>query len=297
MASTIVNSLPEYVATRDDLIVKAALGAKTLDYIAIYPNVKYKTQLNALDSTVVFADGNECGFNAQGTDTVSDRTLEVNPIKINKEWCPADLRKSALNNELLIAAGRETMPYEEKFVEANLNAIEKELDKAIWQGNGALIDGFIAQIEDASAVAKVVELSAGASAKDVIDGAYQNLTADALGHSPVIFVSQTMFSQYVQALNAECCANRTPYDIASGEIAYPNDSRVRIIPVYGLEGEEVAVAGPADGFAYGTDVEGSEAVYDLWFDRSADMFRLKVLFNAGTALVYPDEVVLVEVGE
>ena len=297
MASTIVNSLPEYVESREDLIVKAALGAKTLDYIAIYPNVKYKTQLNALDSTVVFADGNECGFNAQGTDTVSDRTLEVNPIKINKEWCPADLRTSALNNELLIAAGRETMPYEEKFVEANLNAIEKELDKAIWQGNLELMDGFIAQVEDASTVAKVVKLSAGASATDVIDGAYQNLKADALGHNPVIFVSQTMFSKYVQALNAECCANRTPYDIAAGEITYPNDSRVRIIPVYGLEGVEVAVAGPADGFAYGTDVEGSEAVYDLWFDRSADMFRLKVLFNAGTALVYPDEVVLVKVGE
>ena len=297
MASTIVNSLPEYVATREDLIVKAALGAKTLDYIAIYPNVKFKTQLNALDSKVVFADGNSCGFNAQGSDTVSALTLEVTPIKINKEWCPADLRKSALNNELLIAAGRETMPYEEKFVEANLNAIEKELDKAIWQGNSTLMDGFIQQIEDASSVTTVKELSAGASAKDVIDGAYQELTADALGHNPVIFVSQTMFSQYVQALNAECCANRAPYDIASGEITYPNDSRVRIIPVYGLEGEEAAVAGPADGFAYGTDVEGSEAVYDLWFDRSADMFRLKVLFNAGTALVYPDEVVLVKVGE
>ena len=62
MANTLtISGLTDYVEQkRDELFVKSVAGAKTLDYVEIYPNVKYKESLNYLDSTVVLADGSVC---------------------------------------------------------------------------------------------------------------------------------------------------------------------------------------------------------------------------------------------
>ena len=105
-----VSALPEYVNEHaDELLTKAMIGSTTLDYISIMPNVKYKDSLIYLSTTVAFQDAKTCGFNAQGDDTLSERTIEVAPIKVNKQYCPKDLRKTALNHGLLFEAGRETL--------------------------------------------------------------------------------------------------------------------------------------------------------------------------------------------
>ena len=50
--------LPDYINEhKDELFVKSTLGAKTLDYVEIMPNVKYKDALNFPDSEVVLQDG------------------------------------------------------------------------------------------------------------------------------------------------------------------------------------------------------------------------------------------------
>ena len=66
-------------------MTKAVLGANTLNYIDIMPGVKYKDVLNYLDSTVVFGDASVCGWNPNGTDTFTQRTIEVAPIKIKSD--------------------------------------------------------------------------------------------------------------------------------------------------------------------------------------------------------------------
>ena len=58
-----VSALSEYVNQNNgELLTKAVLGAKTLDYIDIMPGVKFKDTLNYLDSTIVFGDGSTCGW-------------------------------------------------------------------------------------------------------------------------------------------------------------------------------------------------------------------------------------------
>ena len=59
-----LNALPDYIQEhRDELFIKATLGSKTLGYVEIMPNVKYKDALNYLDSEVVLQDGSICGWN------------------------------------------------------------------------------------------------------------------------------------------------------------------------------------------------------------------------------------------
>lgn len=291
MASTIVKtSLPDYVNQNvEELLVKTQLGAKTLNYFEIMTNVKSKSALNYLDSTVEFGDGSACGFNAQGTDTLTQREIEVKPIKVNKEWCDRALLSTWMNHENLIAAGRETLPFEARFVESNMKAIENKLEKLIWQGDDTLgIDGMLDILGEEAGVIDVT----AASIEPLIDAVYEAIPEAVMDKDVHIFVSNSDFRKYVKLLNANCCGNQPIIDVAAGEMTYVGDSRVKIVAVAGLEGQNKVVAGARDNFVYGTDVEDAHAIYKLWFSDDEDLFRFKVLFNAGVQVKFPSDAVL-----
>lgn len=291
MADTIVKtSLPEYVNQHDsELLIKAMTGAKTLRHIEQLLGVKYKTALNILNSEVVFGDGSECGFNAQGSDTLSQRILTALPIKINKEWCDRTLIDTYANHELRMVAGGETMPFEEKFVDSNLAVIAAELDKLIWQGNDTLgAQGFI---DLASALDSGVVTAEADSISELVDAVYAKIPSEALNRGAVIFLSETNYRLYVSALNANCCGNMPIVDAREGEMVYQGDSRVTIVGVGGLEGTNYVVGSAKDNFVYGTDIRDAHAEFKLWYSNDADLFRFKVLFTAGVQFKFPNEVV------
>lgn len=292
MASSInVTALPDYVNVhKDELFVKSVAGAKTLDYIEIMGNVKYKDALEYLDSTVVLADGSECGWNPQGADTFSERYIEVKPVSVQKELCWKDFLKKYNNYQLNIAAGRETLPFEQKIAESNMNAIKEAVENLIWQGDSTLgIDGLIAQ---ATAEGVTVSFSEGQAVEEKVGAMIAKIPVAALKKGVNLFMSYTDFRAYVEASNGACCANKPVLDAASESVKYSGDSRITIVPVLGLEGTGAMVASPADGLVYGTDIEGSEGMYRLFYDEKTSMFCLDVLFNAGTAIKFPDEVVI-----
>lgn len=290
-----VNSLPQYVEeNRDELFVKSVAGTKTLDYIEVMGGVKGKAALNYLDSSVVLANGENCGWNPQGDDTFTQKYVETKLITVQKEFCWKDMRNKWMNYELNIAAGRETLPFEQKIAESNMAAIKKEVEKMVWQGNeGVGLTGFIAQMTADSAVVK----GTGADAVARIEKAIELIPGDALEKGVNIFVSWTDFRSYVKAKNAECCANMPIIDANTAELIYAGDSRIKIVPVAGLEGTLKVVAATADALVYATDIEDADAVYRIWFDEKEDKFLFKVLFNAGVALKYSDELVLVSSAE
>lgn len=291
MANTLnVNSLPEYIEQhKDELFVKSVVGAKTLDYIEIMPGVKHKEALNYLDSTVELAEGG-CGWNPAGSDTFSQRTVEVKPLSVQKEYCWLDFKNYWMNYQLLFEAGRQTLPFEEKIAESNMNAIKEALEKAVWQGN-TVIEGLLAQIDAESDTVKV-SFSDGQTATSKVDAVVNAIPTKALAKGVRLFMSYADFRSYVAEQNANCCANRSIIDAANEELKYVGDSRITIIPVLGLEGTNKMVAAPADGLVYATDINGSDSVYEMRYDAKERKFDLDVLFNAGTAVKYPEQVVI-----
>jgi len=292
MATTLnINSLPEYVNEhRDELFVKAAVDAKTLDNVELMLNVKHKDALNYLDSEVEFQAGN-CGWNPSGSDTFSQRYIEVKPVEIEKEWCYLDFKEKYMNHQLRFEAGRESLPFEEKIVESNMAAIKDALEDLVWNGDATIgISGFIADVDAVDG--NGVTFNAGDTATQKVDAMVAALTSKMLKKGVNLFVAPTLFRQYIMESNSGCCANRPVIDAASEKITYFGDSRITIIPVSGLETTGDIVAATKDALVYGTDIEGSESVYRLWFDEKEQKFMFRVLFNAGTAVKYPDEVIL-----
>ena len=286
-----VSGLTDYVNSRkDELITKSSLGAKTLEYVEIMPNVKYKDALNYLDSTIDLREA-ACGWNPGGSDTFSERFIEVKTLEIEKEWCYLDFKKKFMNYQLMFEAGRETLPFEEKLAESNLAAIQDALDVLVWQGNSGLsIDGFISGATAASAT--TVEFGSGATVVEKVDAVVAACTAKMLKKGVNVFMSDTDFRTYIQESNGTCCANRPIIDAASASITYAGDSRIKLVPVPGLEGTGYIVAATPDALVYGTDIEDADSVWRIWFDEKEQKFDFRVLFNAGTQIKLPWEVVL-----
>lgn len=286
-----VSTLPDYIqANRDELFVKAIASTKTLDYIESMLGVKGKAALNYLDSTVVLADGESCGWNPQGDDTFTQKTVSTKLVAVNKEFCAKQMRSKWMSYDLSLAAGRENLPFEQKIADSNVAAIKKAVEKLIWQGDTGLgIDGLLKQINTEVGAIKV---SGGTTILEKVGKVIAAIPAGALEKGVNVFMSYTDFRSYVEAKNAECCANMPIIDANVDYLVYAGDSRIKLVPVAGLEGTNKIVAAPYDALVYATDVEDSEGIFKMWFDEKEDKFLFKVLFTAGTAVKYSDEVVI-----
>lgn len=285
-----VSTLPEYIQeNRDELFVKAIASTKTLDYIESMLGVKGKAALNYLNSTVVLADGESCGWNPQGDDTFTQKTVETKLVAVNKEFCAKQMRSKWMSYDLSLAAGRENLPFEQKIAESNVAAIKKAVEKLIWMGNSGLgLSGLRAQIQ---AEESAIKVSGGTTILERVSKVIAAIPTKALEKGVNVFMSYTDFRSYVEAKNAECCANMPIIDANVDYLVYAGDSRIKFVPVDGLA-VGVIVAAPYDALVYATDVEDSEGIFKMWFDEKEDKFLFKVLFTAGTAVKYPDEVVL-----
>ena len=293
--ATSLNVVTGFVFThRDELITKASLDSKTLKYVEIMPNVKWKDALNYLDSEISFQDGANCGFNPNGSDTFSEKTIETKAIKVEKSWCYKDWEKTAQNYQLMWEAGRIQIPWEEKVADSNLGKIQEAVEDLVWKGDSGLsIDGFVKLITDVESASTIAAsgITSASTIADKIDAVVEAIPQRALKKGVNVFLSYTDFRAYVKLLNSTCCANRPIQDAAVEELGYLGDSRVKLVPVSGLEGTGHIVAAPADALVYATDIEGSENEYKMWENEETEKVNFRVLFRAGMALKFSDEIV------
>lgn len=293
MANTVnLEAMGEYIRQNaDQLFVKSTVGAKTLDYVDLMLNVKHKEALNYLDSQVVLQAA-QCGWNPNGVDTFSQRYIEVHTIEIEKEFCYYDFKQYVINEQMKFEAGRETLgSWEEKIANSNVEAIKAAVEDMLWKGNsGASVTGFLADAATASAA--TVSFASGSTTVEKIDSVIAAANARMLAKGVNVFLSLTDFRNYVMESNGTCCANRPVLDAAAESITYAGDSRVKLIPVLGLEDTGSIVAASLDALVYGTDLEGSETAYEWFYDKKENKFLFRVMFVAGTAVRFPDEIVV-----
>jgi hypothetical protein len=100
-----VSTLAAY--TKDnwkELVTSSVLGSKTANLIKSQGNVlvgvKSAENITIMDTDAFFQSGTNCGFNASGTTTFTQRAVTVGKIKINEALCLKDLESKFLQNAL-----------------------------------------------------------------------------------------------------------------------------------------------------------------------------------------------------
>ena len=290
-----VSTLSNYVEEkRLPLIAKSFLRGRTVDLIQLETGVLQDTALNLVSASVEFGDGASCGWNATDGVALSQRILKPTFLKVNQVFCDKDLLKKWASYEVKLAAGREQLPFEEKFMEEIANAINESIEKLVWQGDSSHTnepDGFLKILETGGSGVVSVTWTAGTSAYNKIKAVYNKIPANIVDkEDTVIFVGEETYREYIQDLVAANLYHFSP-DYKAGEYMVPGTS-VRVIAVNGLNSTGKIVAGRLSNFFYGVGAEDDKDTFDFWYSKDNREFRLAAYFAIAVQIAYPNEIVL-----
>lgn len=291
MANPIVSSITGYVDnSRDELLTKAMLGGKSANLFRLMTDVKGKTNLHLLDVNPIFQAG-DCSFQASGDTTFSNRELVPAFLKVNMEFCDKNLLGTYAEHQVRIAAGKETLPFEEKWLGSIAEAISDGVEKMLYQGdsaNGNEFDGLIKTLS-ADTTVHDVAVGSGETAYAFLKAVAKEIPAEV--KAPVILVSIPLYREFMQDM---VTANLYHYDPANGANEYMlPGTDIKVIAVAGLNGtaEDYAIAADPANIVYGVDAEGDESEFDLWYSKDDRIWKLACQFNAGVQYAYGSEIV------
>jgi hypothetical protein len=249
-----------------------------------------------MNVTTSLQEAKGCGFSADGSTEISERLVETAQAKVNDEWCEEDLLGKFAEYTVDIQAGKEKLPFEAEIMSQVVRNINKEVERQIWVGdknNGDLIDGFVTIAQGADSASTITgQTASGASAYEAVLDTLALIPEEILDDA-VIFVSPSIFREYIQDLVK---ANLYHYDPANGdwEEMFIPGSNVKVRKTFGLKGKNNIYASTYDNMVYAADLINAKEELKVWFSDDNDVTRMKVRFNFGVQTLFPDAVVLVE---
>jgi hypothetical protein len=309
-----VSTLAAY--TKDnwkELVTSSVLGSKTANLIKSQGNVlvgvKSAENITIMDTDAFFQSGTNCGFNASGTTTFTQRAVTVGKIKINEALCLKDLESKFLQNALPQGSRYTDMIFAEQYSNRKAEKVAEQMEIALWQGdilsaNGNLnkFDGLLKLITAASTAVTDANTStyitggpiASITVTNVIsvfDAIYQAIPAKVVAKDDItIFCGMDTFRLYTIALKN---ANLFAYNLdikADSEFFLPGTT-VKVVAVQGLNGTNDLVAARISNLFMGTDLLNEEERFEIFYAKEADQIRYVNEFKAGINFAFPDEIV------
>lgn len=287
----VVSSLPAYVEEhKGELLAKTVFGAETVKFINLMTGVKYKQALNIL-ATDPKLQQRACGFNADGNTSFTQRVMEVYPYMVEMEFCPETLRQKWMNDQIIVKAGGEVLPFEEKITGDIVKGVKRQIENKFWQAVSGTDgwDGLLAILAADGAVDG--EYAHGeTSAYNKVLAVYKAIPVAVLDKAE-IFMGIDLFRDLVLELTAKNLYHYDPKVDEKLEIILPGTA-TRIHAVSGLNGTGKIVAADPENLYYGCDMADDAEAFDLWYSKDNQVFRLAIKFNLGAQVAFPDQVVL-----
>lgn len=299
----IVTSLPEYVQTNKDQLLKnfALVGTETRRRgITVQTGVKTKEYINYFEVDPVLQDGSDCGFNASGSITLTQRTVETALIKVNMDVCPKNLLGKYAEYLVKTGAGEQDLPFEQYIVDGLTASLNRKIEKLIWQGDKTVhssdtdlkwINGWLSIAGSEEDVIDVT-IASGDSAYSGIQKVYMALPEEAIERGAEIYVSPSVFRTFMQEMvQLNYYHYSGPQNAAPREFYFPG-SDTKVVSTPGLTGDLHVLGTFPKNLVYATDLENNAEEIDIWYSKDNQVFRIDVEWNSGVQFAFPDMVVL-----
>ena len=272
--------------------ISAALKASnSLDYLTMIENIKYKSNIQAMNNTVSAVADATCDFTSAGTLALTEKVLEPKNLQINLDLCKSTLLDSW--EALQMRAGAGVPPpasFDDYVISYMGDIIAEATEDSIWDGtavagkfngfNGAVtglllpgVDGTV--VQDAATGAYVPgNIIAN------LQGAVQAIPAAVLGKDDLhIYMNQTTYQAYISAVSTLGYVNA--YNMNGDYV--PMFEGYKIAPCNGMTTNEIVIAQKSNMF-FGTDLL-SDATRITLMDMAAldgsDNMRLVARYSAG----------------
>lgn len=278
-----VTALGTYVQENKDIILKdIVFGGEygnTIPLMTKQLGIKTTEKIHPSTLEAVLQDvSGECGFNPQGDLNISERSITTKQKKVNMEFCLEKLLGKFAEYTVRVGANQDALPFEAEIIDGLVKSINKQVEKDVWTD---LITNTTAQLTVAST----------GTAYERIMAVYMALP-EAILEDAVIFVSPATFREYVNDLVNKNFYHYNPADGDLEEIFIPG-SGVKVRKAKGLaeQTEDVIFGTSPKNMIYGTDFMDNKEEVKAWFSDDNDTYRIKVRFNYGANVAFPDLVV------
>lgn len=283
-----VSGLTDYVKENESIILKDLVFGNaygdTIPLMAKQLGVKDKARIHpsTLDVTLQTVTG--CSFNADTDLEFSEREIETKQKKVNAEFCEEDLLGKFAEYEVTVGPNEDGLPFEAELIDGMVKSVNKQVETDVWTD----IIGICSGAADSASVVSV-SAAAGTSAYDYIMKMYMAIPEEVLNDA-IIFVSPAIFREYIKDLVEKNFYHYNPADGALSEMFIPGTG-VKVRKADGLAGKENAIATSPKNLVYGTDFLGNKEEVKVWFSDDNDTWRVKMRFNYGVQVAFPDLVV------
>ena len=314
-----VSSLADYTRQNaDNLIIASHFDAKTQQLILAEGNVMAKIKsseaLPLIATDAFFQSDSTCGFNASGTTTITQRTLTVGKIKVQQQFCEKDL-EAKFTQEALRAGSSNGLPipFEAKITEEIAQTIAEQLETAIWRGDTASasanlnkFDGLLKILNAASGT--VIQANASGflgqaavtgsitttNVRAIVDAMWSAIPNAVRSRNDVrIFAGYDTYNTFLRSYRDQNLFNFAPTSgegAPNGEVIIPG-TNYKLTAVNGLNSTNRLVAVHMSNIFLGTDVQGEEDKFEMWYSQDDRVEKLHVAFKMGVQVAYPAEIV------
>ena len=274
--------LSDYVEENKDIILKdivfGGTYGNTVPIMQKELGIKDTARIHPATISAVLKEVNgECGFNAEGDLDIKEVNIETKQYKVNTEFCAEQLIGKFAEYKVRVGANEGALPFEAEIVEGLVKDINRQIENGVWQ-----------QLGTASTSNFTYSEVGATTAYDKIMATYMKMDEKFL-EDGIIFVSPSMFREYVKDLVEKNLYHYNPADGALEEIFIPGAS-VKVRKAKGLSGNTTYGTSPKN-MIYATDFMGNAEEVKVWFSDDNDTYRVKVRFNYGAAFIFPDLVV------
>lgn len=272
--------------------ISAALKASnSLDYLTMIENIKFKSNIQALNQTVNSVVDATCDFTAAGTLALTEKVLEPKNLQVNMDICKATLLSSWEALEMRAGAGAPPPPSFEDYVISYMGEIiAQATENSIWAGtnvagqfNGFLgaatglllpgVDGTV--VQDAAGGA----YTAGTIIAE-LQGAVAVIPTTTLGKEDLhIYMSQRTYQYYISAVSTLGYVNA--YNMNGDYV--PMFEGYKIAVCNGMLENELVIAQKSNLF-FGTDLLSDATrinLMDMATLDGSDNIRMVARYSAG----------------
>lgn len=264
----------------------------TGDSIKLFPKqtgVKSSERIHLISNSPVW-QAQACSFTASANTAFTDRTLTVGKPGIYMKWCEKDLESKY--TQLCMQAGSklETLTFAEQIVGDIMQQTARDIDAAIWKGNTLSTDQQLLHFDGLQKIIAAASIGytatpavwSVANARTIMQTFVGGLTDDMLAQkSGKIFMGTAEYRDYRMKLTIDNLYHN------AGDSTKAEGTDIEIVPVLGLSGTKAIYFMPTDYTIIGTDLEGEEENYELFYAKEAREIRFIAEWKMGVQIAFP----------
>lgn len=314
MATLNLGNLTKYTDELSGILLKeSVLVGNTFDYISIQTGVKYIDSINLLTNNLIAVAGGCSTISPTGSTTMSQRDIEVCPIKVEESICVDEFEQYWIGQLAREGSYNEFAPevFNEIYLANKTQKVGQLVEDLFWKGspnatygggNLALCTGILSILTETSASASTITVTGAtalvaSTAIATVDNLIAQLPNDIVDEEGLtMFMSHANFRTLMNALRNE--GYYFGYDGVQAHtwvLENYTNTNVRIVATRGLNGRNEIVLTPASNLFLGTDSFGEARNGDnfqFWYDLKDNVTYFRSKFKVGAQVAFPQYVVI-----